>query len=709
MRRNVSGFFDLTLALFIISSVTAGCIKQPSTDQRSDADIAIPQAAAELGVDTEFLMRTYSRENLEKPSKQGQIVALLKADWRDTMPLKHRSGDVRTFRNSKDTSSITAFGSVDVRGMTLSKNSLRLKQKKTGEESGFEVVRLDLKDLTGKGMVSAINALHTLGSVVLAEPNFEMNAIAVPNDPKWPSLWGMEKIGAPAAWDAWQGNEDFTVAVIDTGIDYTHEDLKDNIWKNSKEIPANNIDDDGNGYVDDVMGWNFYWNNNNPMDGNGHGTHCAGTVAGRGNNGLGVSGVVWGAKLMPVKVLGDDGSGYNFDIYDGIMYAVQNGAHVTSNSYGGGGASNLLAAALSAAKSKGVLFVAAAGNSAASSANYPAYYSKTYDNVIAVASTDANDTLSSFSNYGDGVNVAAPGRNILSTVPNNSYQTYSGTSMATPHVAGLAALLWSKDPSLSYLQVKDALLTGADVIPALTGKVSSGARIHAQKALDKISLVIAPETTPTPDVTPTGLPTAAPTTGPTISPTETPPTAPTGTPTTTPTNSPTSMPTASPTGAPTSTPTSTPTAAPTPSSPLTQGINYSYFTTPVAWSDVPNFEGTTPKKSGLLPNISLSPRTQAMNFGFLFEGWLQIKTAGNYTFYTASDDGSRLWIDNTIVVENGGTHNLRERSGSLYLAAGYHKLKVSYFQVSGKSDLNVLFKGPAIQKQKIPNSALFRE
>lgn len=723
--------------LALLSGLTVGCLKNKKAGQISDAGIALPPAAAELGIETEFLMRTYSRENLEKKAKPGQLVALVKGGWRDSLQLKHRSGDVKTFRNSSDISSVTAVGAIDVNGLKVSRSPLKYKVQSLDSEADFEVLRLDLRDISPKGLTTAINALHNMNSIVLAEPNFEMNAIAIPDDPKLPSLWGLEKISAPTTWDTWTGDQNFTVAVIDTGIDYNHEDLKDNIWKNAGEIPGNNIDDDGNGFVDDVMGWNFYWANNNPMDGNGHGTHCAGTIAAKGNNGVGVTGVNWNASLMPVKVLGDDGSGYNFDIYDGLMYAINNGARVTSNSYGGGGASALLATAISAAQSKGTLFIAAAGNEASPASSYPAYYSKTYDNVLSIAATDTSDALSSFSNYGDGVNIAAPGQNILSTVPNNGYQSYNGTSMATPHVAGLAALIWSKQPNLGYLEVKDALLSTGDAIPALIGKVDSGSRINALKAFEKVTQpptptatptpepTVAPTTTPTPAPTvaptatptpaPTTAPTATPTPAPTVVPTATPTPAPTVVPTATPTPAPTVAPTATPTPAPTvvptpaptATPTPAPTATPTPAPQYKRGIRYSYYTTPVAWTDIPNFERMSPMKEGLLQNFALAPRNQRTNYGFSFNGFIQVPRSGTYTFYTVSDDGSRLWINDTLVVENGRVHNLRERSGTINLSAGYHRIKVDYFQASGRQGLEVRYKGPRMRKRKIPKRVLF--
>jgi subtilisin family serine protease len=716
-KHRYSPLFPVTLfSLLLIAA--GGCVPGKKSSLTSDAGISIPQSAAELGIEPDFLLAAYSKKNLEKRAKPGQLVALMKSEWRDNLPLKLRSGDVKNFRNTAESTSVTAVGSVEVNNISVAKSPLKIKNQKSGSEGQFEVVRLDLRDISSNGLSKAINSLHALGSVVLAEPNYEMNAIGIPNDPKWPSLWGMDKIGAPAAWDSWKGDPNFTVAVIDTGIDYNHEDLKDSIWKNTKEIAANNIDDDGNGYVDDVMGWNFYWANNNPMDGNGHGTHCAGTVAGKGNNGVGVAGVSWDAKLMPVKVLSDSGSGYNFDIYEGIMYAVNNGAKVTSNSYGGGGASSLMATALTAAKNKGVLFIAAAGNESTAISSYPAYYSKTYDNVISIASTDQNDGLSSFSNYGDGVNIAAPGRDVLSTVPNNGYQSYSGTSMATPHVAGLAALIWSKNPSLTYLQVKDAILTTGDAVPTLVGKVDTGTRINAKKALDKVSGTPSPTPAPTtPAPTPTAAPTtAAPTPAPTPAPTTPAPTpapttpAPTATPTPVPTTpAPTATPTPAPTTpAPTATPTPVPTTpTPTPAPTYKSGVQYSYFTTAVTWSDIPNFDRMAPLKQGVIANFNVGQRTQTTNYGFSYRGLIQVPRNGTYTFYTSSDDGSRLWINNTVVVENGGTHTLRERSGTINLTAGYHEIRVDYFQGTGTQGLSVSYQGPRILKQKIPNSVLF--
>ena len=693
--------FRSALSVFVLSIafVTVGCLKPKKPTLKSDAGIEIPPAATDIGVPDDLLLDTFSQKNLKRKAKPNQLVMLVKKNWREQLPLRRKSGSYKKLEADAAVSDVTAIGDVGVESIAVAKHGMSLRSKTTSVPSDFEVVKLELQSSGAADLIKSIRSLHSLQSVVLAEPNFEVKAIGTPNDPSFPSLWGMQKISATQAWDTWTGAQDFTVAVIDTGIDYNHEDLKDNIWTNTKEIPGNNIDDDGNGYVDDVKGWNFYWANNDPMDGNGHGTHCAGTVAGRGNNGVGVAGVSWNARLMPVKVLSDSGSGYNFDIYDGIMYAVNNGARVTSNSYGGGGASALMATAISQAQSKGVLFIAAAGNESTASASYPSYYSKTYDNVLSIASTDSNDALSSFSNYGDGVNIAAPGGNILSTVPNNGYQSYSGTSMATPHVAGLATLIWSKNPNLSYTEVKDAILSTGDTLAALSGKVSTGSRINAKNALDKVSAAPTPvPTTPAPTPVPT---TPAPTPVPTTP-------APTPVPTT---PAPTPVPTTpAPTPVPT-TPAPTPTVAPTPTpTPGYQtGIRYSYFTTPVAWTDVPTFDRMASVKEGVVSSFSLAPRTQSTKYGFSYKGFIKVDRAGTYTFYTSSDDGSYLWINGMRLVNNGGVHTRIERSGFMTLPVGYHEIRVDYFQATSKQGLTVKYKGPGIKKQVIPSTVLFHE
>jgi subtilisin family serine protease len=332
--------------------------------------------------------------------------------------------------------------------------------------------------------------------VVYAEPNYEITIDTLPNDPSFYRLWGLHNTGqtggtpdadidAPEAWDICTGSPDVVVAVVDTGVDYTHPDLSANIWVNTDEIPGNGIDDDHNGFIDDVRGWDFRNKDNNPMDDNNHGTHCAGTIGGTGANGIGVAGVNWNVRIMPLKFLSSSGSGYTSDAVSAILYANANGAHVISNSWGGSGYSQALKDAIDASPA---VVACAAGNSGVNadvSPMYPAAFSSA--NIISVAATDYKDAKASFSNYGvNSVDVAAPGVSIYSTLRGGSYGYMSGTSMATPHVAGLAGLLKAGDPALSNLEIKNLILTNCDILPSLQGKILTSGRINAFKSLSSL-------------------------------------------------------------------------------------------------------------------------------------------------------------------------------------------------------------------------------
>ncbi|UZO76240.1 S8 family serine peptidase [Microcystis aeruginosa str. Chao 1910] len=280
--------------------------------------------------------------------------------------------------------------------------------------------------------------------------------------------------------------------LIDTGVDYNHQDLVGNIWTNPGEIANDGIDNDGNGYIDDIRGWDFAYNDNNPSDVYGHGTHVSGTIAGKGNNGVGVTGVAWNAKIMPLKFLDDTGSGSTSNAILAIDYATDKGVKLTNNSWGGGGYSQALYDAINAAGQAGALFIAAAGNDAKNtdtSPSYPASYNLA--NIISVASTTRTDSLSSFSNYGlTSVDLGAPGSEIYSTTPNNTYATYSGTSMASPHVTGAAALLWSQNPTWTAQQVKNTLMNTGDPLASLAGKTVSGKRLNVFNALAGTALPV---------------------------------------------------------------------------------------------------------------------------------------------------------------------------------------------------------------------------
>jgi subtilisin family serine protease len=374
--------------------------------------------------------------------------------------------------------------------------------------------------------------------------------------------WGLPVIGAPTAWDASTGTGRIAVGVIDSGIDYNHPDLVANLWVNQAEIPAqwyagaglttvvrksdvadvdgdgkigfrdltaaanagklndvnadgrldggdllapvaqggwaDNTDADGNGYRDDLLGWNFSSGTNNPMDEYGHGTHVAGTIGAVGDNGTGVAGVDWNVRLMALRFLDAAGSGYTSDAVRALNYAVAMGAQVSNNSWGGGGYDSAMQSAIQSARSRGHVFVAAAGNYSSNNDTtpfYPANYSG--DNVVSVAATDGADNLASYSNFGTtSVDLAAPGTNIYSTVPGGGYAWKSGTSMATPHVAGALALVWDAHPAWTYTQVINQVLHTVDPLASLTGRVASGGRLNLAAAVG--SAVSPPPASPPP-------------------------------------------------------------------------------------------------------------------------------------------------------------------------------------------------------------------
>lgn len=354
---------------------------------------------------------------------------------------------------------------------------------------GNYVLQLGSADVSS--VDEALLSFDRKGKIIArTQPNHLYFSTREPSDPNWSQLWGMKAIDAPSAWNMETGDDSILVAVIDTGIDAGHQDLVDNMWENSGEIgtddegndkKSNGLDDDGNGYVDDWHGWDFYNDDNNPADDHSHGTHCAGTIGAVGNNSYGVAGVCWDISLVGVKILGADGTGASDnEIVNGILYASSLGARVQNNSWGGYGSSVVLGEAIETINSNEVLFVAAAGNYNNNNDVTP-FYPASYDapNIIAVAATDENDALASFSHYGAAsVDLAAPGVGILSTVPGDAYDSYDGTSMATPHVVGAAALLWSANPSLDYMTVKSALLNSVDKISSLNGKMVSGGRLN---------------------------------------------------------------------------------------------------------------------------------------------------------------------------------------------------------------------------------------
>ncbi|MET0595696.1 MAG: S8 family serine peptidase, partial [Polyangiaceae bacterium] len=348
-------------------------------------------------------------------------------------------------------------------------------------ELGYERISLP-ENVSPDG---AIKILLANGVAESAERNYIVDVEATTNDPSLGSLWGLSKSKTREAWDLSTGSSQVLVGITDTGIDPTHVDLAANLYKNPGEIPGNGIDDDGNGFVDDVSGWNFVNGNNAVNDLNGHGTHVAGTIGAVGNNGIGVAGVNWKVSILPIKVCGQS-SCSTTDVVNGFLYAARMGVRVVNTSLGGYYPPIAYERdAIARLASKGALIVIAAGNSASNNDTRPSYpASYDLDNIVSVAATTASDGLASFSNYGVAkVHIGAPGTSILSTWPGNQYNTIQGTSMASPHVAGAAALLLAHKPALTYSGVRASLLESATKIPALSGKVSSGGRLDVFQLL----------------------------------------------------------------------------------------------------------------------------------------------------------------------------------------------------------------------------------
>jgi subtilisin family serine protease len=350
-------------------------------------------------------------------------------------------------------------------------------------------------------VMETIEKLLKYDEVQYAEPDYILKIIQrLPNDSDFDKLWGMNNTGqdggtvdadidAPEAWEINIGSNEVVVCVIDTGVNYDHEDLSSNMWVNNGEIPNNGIDDDGNGYVDDYLGWDFCNVDEDPMDDHDHGTHCSGTIGGIGNNKVGVAGVNWTVKIMPLKFLDSCGSGYTSDAVEAIIYSTMMGAVISSNSWGGADFSQALFDAIEDFGNSGGVFIAAAGNGDEDGIGIDndedPHYPSSYDlpNIIAVAATDRDDHLADFSNYGvESVDVAAPGVDIYSTVI-SGYSTFSGTSMATPHVAGVAALVKSQNLSAGYAVIRAAIQQGVETKASLIGKIATDGRINAYRAL----------------------------------------------------------------------------------------------------------------------------------------------------------------------------------------------------------------------------------
>lgn len=356
--------------------------------------------------------------------------------------------------------------------------------------------------------MSVEQALATLSadpSVSAVKPDFirsiprpirSFNASAA--DPDEGQQYALERIEAAAAWQIEAGKKSVVVAVIDTGVQLNHPDLASQMWVNPNET-QNGVDDDNNGFVDDIRGWNFVSGNNNPNDDNEHGTHCSGIIAATRGNGVGIAGTA-NVTIMPLKVLNAQGSGTGSDIMMAVQYAADNGASIISMSLGGTYFDEAEAEVYRDVIARGAVVIAASGNESSNQIGFPAGY----EGVIAVGATDVNDQIADFSNTGEGLAISAPGVDVLSTIPGSGYDSFSGTSMATPYVAGVAALLRSVDANMSVADVRQRLLDSADDLGAPGYDTVYGAgRVNARKAL-------ANETTPNPTPAPTPNPSPAP-------------------------------------------------------------------------------------------------------------------------------------------------------------------------------------------------------
>lgn len=349
----------------------------------------------------------------------------------------------------------------------------------------------------GTNLEDGMSQFSNLPEVEAVQPNFYYRLLATPNDPSYGSLWGMAKISAPAAWDLTTGSSTVVVADIDTGVRYTHQDLAANMWTNNVETPNNGIDDDGNGFIDDYYGWDFFYNDPDPMDENGHGTHTSGTIGAVGNNSVGVAGVNWNVKIMAIKIYSPQGtdtsSAMLINAYNYVLMMKNRGVNirVTNNSYGGCaeacGYDRATKEAIDRLGAAGILNVFAAGNSNQNIDSIPFYpASYTSPSILVAASSVSDDTRSSFSSYGlVSTDIAAPGSSIYSTYngSNSSYATLSGTSMATPHVAGAAALLSAYNPGLSAASLKATLMNTVDPLSNWSILVRSGGRLNVARAL----------------------------------------------------------------------------------------------------------------------------------------------------------------------------------------------------------------------------------
>lgn len=372
----------------------------------------------------------------------------------------------------------------------ISQRSIGAATVKRNHPAG-NLLLVEVKQRSKQSTAKALAQLMKNPEVEYVVENYKLKAFDLPNDPEIAKQWSVGKVNAAKAWKLGAGSRDIRVAVIDTGVDLQHSDLKDNLWVNKKEIPGNGVDDDQNDYVDDIHGYDFFGKDADPQDETGqnpgHGTHCSGIVGAVGDNGKGISGMSQRVSIMALRFLGADGSGDLMAAVESIDYAIANGAHVISASWGAtvsAAQAQPITEAISRANDKGILFVAAAANDGKDNDRVEVYPANTpLPNVITVAASGNGDGKPSWSNYGKAkVSLASPGEEIYSTLPKEKYGNLSGTSMATPLVSGLSALILSHNANLNPVEIKAILQASGSKVDIET---ACNCRVDAASAVER--------------------------------------------------------------------------------------------------------------------------------------------------------------------------------------------------------------------------------